>query len=139
VTKTRRQPDPAPFPVGVEVQYMGPDEADWTDGSMHLLDVSTGTVGLVVENFPGIPGRDPGTFGPDDRGLEAMHGYSTVAYLCLVPVRVAAQTAPGGWVRSADHFVNLEPEGVLAEVAERRLAGYREPAPGWPVDIEAER
>jgi hypothetical protein len=118
------EPAPPPFPVGVQVRYTGPDEADWSDGREHVTDLQHDTVGLVVRTFPGIPGRAPGTYGPEDDGYRTLHGYSEVAYLCAVPVVVAAEAGPG-WQHPADQFQNLEHEGVPAELAEERLAGFR--------------
>jgi hypothetical protein len=138
--KAREDPTPPPFPVGVQVQYTGPDEADWSDGTGHWADLQHGTVGLVVRTFAGIPGRAPGTYGPEDEGFRTMHGYSQVGYLCAVPVMVAAEAGPGR-VYAAEQFRNLELEGVPAEVVEDRLAGYREYYQSIPVqerDAEAE-
>jgi hypothetical protein len=123
--KGSQSPSPPPFPVGVQVQYLGPDEADWSHAAPHWTDLQHGTVGLVVRTFPGIRGRDAGTYAPEDGGFQTVHGYSQVAYLCAGPVMVAAESGPGR-LYGAEHFQNLEPEWVPAEVVEERLARYRE-------------
>jgi hypothetical protein len=129
-------PAPSPFPVGVEVQYTGPDERT-DDGTDRLTALDHGIVGLVGANHPGVPGRAPGTLGADDRGFETVHGYSVIAYLAALLVRVAYQAGRGA--RSVDHFWNLEPEGVPAEVAEQRLRAHKaEQAPSADIELVAE-
>ena len=120
--RRRYEPAPPPFAVGVEVQYIGP-ETDWTDGSVHLMDIDYGSVGLVVANVPGLEGRPAGAYGPDDTGFEVVHGRSEVAYLRAGPTMVAMEPGRGD-VRAADLFRNLEPEGVPTEVVRERLAAW---------------
>src|SRR5262245_48521287 len=104
----REEPMPVPFPVGVQVEYLGPDEADFSDGLPHWEALQHGIIGLVVENHPGVPGRAPGVLGPEDPGFETVHGYSDVAYLSIMRVRVAGQ-AGRGRTYGADQFRNLQP------------------------------
>jgi len=111
------EPAPAPFPVGVEVQYTGPDTGSSVMGLMQ------GTVGLVVATVCGVRGRPAGTMGPNDPGFETIHGRSEVAYLWAGPTMVAAQAGRGA-DHSADDFCNLEPAGVSPEVVAERLAAY---------------
>jgi hypothetical protein len=141
--RAREDPRPPPFPVGVQVRYTGTDEVDWSDGAGHCTELQHGTVGLVVRNFPGISGRAAGTFGSGDEAFRTVHRYSQVAYLCAIPVMVGAESGPCR-VYGAEQFRNLEPEGVPAELAEERLAHYREYYQSIPslergVDAEAER
>jgi hypothetical protein len=122
--KTNYEPLPAPFPVGIEVQYVGPDEPALYEGSERLHQLDHGSVGLVVAHVPGLRGRPAGTYGPDDPGFEVVHGRSEVAYLRTGTTMVAARAGQYD-IRAADHFRNLEPDGVADEVVTERLAGWK--------------